>query len=378
MPVRLILWSICLLDWSAGGLTAQELPARSMHWMCGEAEAIVLGERVGPSRVRVTDWLLEPRDSRTIPDHIEIAGLEEHHRIISATATSEKAGGRILRTRRLVCFLERRGAGWYSLLPGPGGSLGLVWIEDDKCFRYHQVVEPGPFQLRPASAAPSEETLLAEIAQGLADRQEWEATLRVANLEEKAVMLASYLLERTSPEGNRGTYRERVRQFLPDLERVAVRELLVVLRDAQPGDRLDDAVLILNDLGPDASAAVPLLVGLLAKPEWADPTAVLEALGRIGDATVAHDIMPFLQAFLLPVRAEAAKALALFRYQDAAEQIAGAFPDEIEERDAYYVYVLLAALHDLDAPRAARLARKYAGHPAMESMRNLLSPILRD
>lgn len=364
------------------------MPARAelhgawpVHWMCGEADGIVVGERIGANRVKVVEWLLPPADGETPQQEIELAGLDEHSRVVE-TSTLVSAGkpegrGMSLKTRRLVCFLERKGVAWYSFSAVGAGSSGLVWIENGKCFRYLQVENPGPLDLAPDTTCQSETDLRKEIAEGLADRRAWDEALRVANPEEKAIILVSYLLPRTSPEGDHKTYLRRVRQVLPQLGRTALRELMELLRDALPEDDLDEAVRLLYDLGPEARPAVPLLLPLLKEPGQVHPERVLEALGRIGDSTVAHQILPFLRHDQLPVRAEASKALAQFGYQDAAEEIALAVPAQITEDEAYHLYAMLSALKELDPARAAPLADKFIDQPAMKHMRDLMAALCR-
>ena len=367
--------------WICGAAVLAPAPAIAepspwpVHRLCGEADAIVLGERIGAARVRVDEWLRPPAGGRIPPPEIEIAGLEDHLRRV--TRRGRERTHESLKTQRLLCFLERKGAAWYSMIPLTTGSSGLIWIESPHCYRYRQIGDPGPCILTPDRDCPTETQLRKQVAKGLADRRAWEDALRISHPEEKAIVLASYLLTRTSPEREQGTFLPRVRQFLPQLGSAAVREVVEILRTARPGDRLDEAVLVLNDLGPAARPAVPLLLPLLKRPGQVHPARVLAALGRIGDATVAHEVLPLLAHEELQVRCEAAKALAAFRYEDAAIQIAECLPEQVQEEDAYYLYSTLIALMDLDAGRAAQLTKRYIDLPAMKQVRDLLTPLLQ-
>ena len=91
--------------------------------------------------------------------------------------------------------------------------------------------------------------MLTALKKNLLSRK-WERALAIENPEEQAIVLCSYLLRRTSPEGAYETYRKRVRALLPKLGEHAVAELMILLRRAKAGDRLDEAILILKDLGP--------------------------------------------------------------------------------------------------------------------------------
>ena len=364
----------------AGTGCGEELPVWPVHWMCAEAEGIVIGERIGATEVRVENWVLRPGGH--LPDvgeSMEIASLDDHSRVVQGALLGIGDGkdARILSTQRLVCFLERKGVAWYPLGTVGDGSSGLVWIEKGTCFRYQQPINPGGYVLSRDPSCPSEAGLLEEIAKGMIDRRNWEAALQIRHPQEKAVFLASYLLQRTSPEGDRATYYHKVRQVLPELGIAAVQELMELLRCAQPDDQLDQAVLILNDIGPEAKQAVPLLLPLLDRPGSAHPVTVLEALGRIGDVNVAPRILRFLDHAELPVRAQTASALSAFRYQDAAPDIEKSMPRAVEEHEAYYVYAMLSALKDLDPARAARLAKVYLEAPGMKHVRNLIEPFVQ-
>ena len=371
-----LLFSVLL---TGGAVQAAEIPVWPAHWMCAEADGIVLGERIGPNRVKVLEWLLPPTDGEVPRKDLEIVGLDQHTRVVRPNpGPRNESPEKALKTRRLICFLERKGVAWYSMSALGAGSSGLVWIEAGKCFRYEQIMNPGPLVLMAYHHYATEKLLRDEILRGIADRKAWEETLGIVHPEEKAIILSSYLLARTSPEDDRGTYRQRVRQVLPKLGRNAVGELIELLRTAQPGDQLGEAILVLNDLGTMARPAVPHLLPLLKQPGQVHPVRVLGALGRIGDASVAPQVLPFLGNKELEVRAEAAKTLASFRYQDAAPAIAGALPKVVAEGGVYHVYAMLAALKELDSRRAGELTRKYIDQPAMKHFRNLLEPLLQE
>ena len=364
---------------------ADNLPALSPHEMCADADAIVRGERVGVNRVRVHRWILQPPDPVLAVPVITVGGLEMHGRTIAARNPGGKRQGpsRRLTSQRLICFLERKGEHWRVLATAREGSGGLIWVEEGRCYRYEKLTGPGPCTLLPSGEHQTEKELLAAVEKGLSDRAEWEEAGRIAHPRERAIVLCSYLLPRTSPEGWHGTYRKRVRRILPKLGSPAVKELHFLLREAHPGDQLDDAVLVLHDLGPAAGTTVPDLVALLGRPEAVNPERVIEALGRIGDATVAPRLLPFLE-HELKIRAAVAGAMARFAYQDAVPQIVKALPglevlrgaQDGDRESAYHVYTMLQALHELKAEEVSLLTRKYLEAPAMQPMHNLLEPFL--
>ena len=358
----------------------EPLPTWSPHRMCAEANAIVVGDRVGANRVTVREWILTPADGRREKSSLNIVGLDKHDRVIGPRPDgANREQGRRLKSQRLICFLEEKGDGWRAVGATGQGSSGLLWIEEGKCYRYEQWQNPGPYILLLSREYGTEEALRAAVRKGLVDRGIWERAQEIAHPQEQAIVLCSYLLERTSPEGRHRTYRSRVRRVLPTLGEQAVAELVVLLQNAIPGDRLDEAVLILNDLGPAAKAAVPHLVTLLRQPSYVHPARVIGALGRIGDATVAQRILPYLDSELL-VRAEVAGAMARFSYQDSVPRIVKALPEAraLEEGDAYHVYAMLRALHELGCEELSRLTRAYLEVPAMRHVRNLLDPFLQE
>lgn len=368
---------VCLLG-GAMPADAEELPVWPAHWMCAEADAIVLGVRVAANRVKVSEWIMKPAEESPA-ESIEILGLEKHDRMVRIPGAPQQEGnGKVLKSHRLICFLEDKGGRWRSLGTYGTGSSGLVWIEEEKCYRYEQWMNPGPFALVPYREFETAKKLRAHIQSGLADRAAWAEAQEIVHPQEKAIVLVSYLLARTSPEGKNRTYRSRVRQVLPKLGRHAVEELIVLLEGAQEGDQLGDAVLVLYDLGPSAQPAVSQLVTLLEKPELVHPIRVIEALGRIGDASVAHQLLPYLKRDELAIRAEVSSTMARFRYQDAAPLIAAALPhpDKVKSVDAYSVYTMLGALYELGPEHTQKLVKPYLQIEAMRHVQNLLEPFL--
>ena len=359
---------------------AELLPTWSPHQMCAEADAIVVGERVGANRVAVREWILSSPGGRTAGSVINIVGLDKHDRMIGTRPDgADREQGRRLKSQRLLCFLEEKSDGWRPMAATEQGSSGLIWIEQGKFYRYEQRNNPGPHVLLPSREHQTEEALRLAVGNGLADREEWERAQKIPHPQEKAIVFCSYLLERTSPEGAEGTYRSRVRRVLPKLGEQAVAELVVLLENAIPGDRLDDAVLILYDLGSAAKPAVPHLVALLQEPGSVHPVRLIEALGRIGDATVAQQLLPYLDRELR-VRAEVAGAMARFSYQDSVPLITKSLPEPraVEDGDAYHVYAMLRALHELGCEDLVRLTKAYLEVPAMRHVRNLLEPFLQE
>lgn len=364
-------------------LCAERPPTWSPHEMCAEADAIVAGERVGASSVMVRQWLRAPPDLGNRSSLIEISGLENNQRVVVQPGTKrEGSTTQHLKSQRLLCFLVKKRDQWQVLAQEESGSLGMVWIEGGQCYQYEQIENkdgvgsPG-YSLGVSRFCKTEEELLTQVRQGLEDHRNWEKALAIENAEEQAIVLCSYLLRRTSPEGAYETYRKRVRALLPKLGEHAVTELIILLRRAKAGDRLDEAILVLKDLGPLARPAAGDIVRLLEEPGRVDSGIAIEALGRIGDTTVAHRILPFLQDTLY-VRAVVAGAMANFGYQDSIPLIEKALPDveTVKAADAHHIYAMLQALHELGSEETPRFTGDYLEAPAMRHLHDLLEPFL--
>lgn len=364
-------------------LCAEQVSASSPHELCAEAEAIIAGERVGASSVKVRQWLRAPPDLETRATLIEIPELEKNQKVVVEKDTKlEGSTTRHLKSQQLMCFLVKKRDRWQVMNQGENGSAGVVWIEAGQCYQYerienHDGAEPPDYRLVVSTFCKTEEALLTQVRQGLKDRRKWEKALAIENPEEQAIVLCSYLLRRTSPEGAHETYRKRVRSLLPKLGEHAAAELMILLRHAKAGDRLDEAILVLKDLGPLAKLASLDIVRLLEEPGRVDSGIAIEALGRIGDTTVAHRILPFLRD-TLHVRAVVAGAMASFGYQDAIPLIEKALPDAetVKVEDAHHVYAMLQALHDLGSEETPRFTRSYLQVPTMRHLHNLLEPFL--
>ncbi|MED5418912.1 MAG: hypothetical protein VYA27_09415, partial [Verrucomicrobiota bacterium] len=93
----------------------------------------------------------------------------------------------------------------------------------------------------------------------------------------------------------------------------------------------------------------------------------------------AQQLLPYLDRELR-VRAEVAGAMARFSYQDSVPLITKSLPEPraVEDGDAYHVYAMLRALHELGCEDLVRLTKAYLEVPAMRHVRNLLEPFLQE
>ena len=319
------LFLLAFLAASASAL-AETFPHWDVYWMSADAEAIVLGEQTDGDQIKVVKWLRNPKEAE-VPQHkLTIKGLGKHSKKINAFWSKlKKTDSKSLTTRRFVAFLERVDGSWQSIATiddsGICGSCGLIWIQDGRCYRYSQMMNPGPYDLFESKDNRAEEDLLAAINIGLKDAERWNQVLAMTDISAKASALAEYALTSTSAASPRSTYRYRVREPLRSLGKAAVPALQKHIAKAGPEDSLNELVLILYDIGKDANEAVPDLVALLNDDQRANPYYVLSALKTTADASVIPALRPFLEHANEQVREEAGKAIAALEPPKAEQSV---------------------------------------------------------
>lgn len=290
--------------------------------MCADADAIVLGEQKEGDNVTVIKWLRPPSTPGPPPETMVIAHLGEHTKDINAYwSKTERLFSPAINTRRFVAFLTRRGDEWWSMatydISGYCGSCGLVWIDQGKCYRYIQSMNPGPYDLTDEAIYPdaikwnlkTEKDLLAAIDVGMADAVKWRESLVIKDGPTKAAALAAYAMASTSPEQPRKTYRSRVREPLIALGKSAVPAIRHQIASYKEGDSLYELVQAIHFIGASARDLAPDLLPLLQMPDRVDPGYVLGALGAIGDKSAIPQIQPFLNHSQENVREAAREAL---------------------------------------------------------------------
>jgi len=361
---------------AGGAARADEFPMTPVDRMCDEAELIIEGEYLGNNKVRIARI---HRQSAELPEgtkEITIHLLDKHDRLVERTWDKK---GTPLATRQLVVFLAKGKEGWQALhtidAEGACGSCGLFWFDDDACYGYSQWMNPGPYALYKGQVGggrvPKDVAALRkEIAAGLENSRRWRAALAIKDPGEKARALTAYLLPRTSPQGDKGTYLWASREPLRELGGDAVPALLDVLKDARPDDQLDAAVLSLYDLGPKAKSAVPLLCKLLGAPKQATADYVLSALETAGDPQAIEHVRPVLKNRVFSVAVRAAQTLAALKDKESFDQMAALVPEKAEKSQQYYLRDLLNALHRLDPERARPIILKAAEQPALSDLRD--------
>ena len=302
------------------GLLPQASHARPCAWnlysMVNAADAIVIGFHGDGDSASVVKWIRGPAGAT--PGVIEIADLGRHGRKIDTFTTgwppqTQPPLPPTVTSRRFVAFLQLKEGRWHAIQTqdedssGLCGSCGIAWIQEGTCYRYLQdFMNTNDLYLW--NEFPQEKDLLAAIEVGQADQAAWSAALKIESPAARAAALAAYTMASTSPEHPRSTHRVH-NEVLVAMAAGAVPALRHQIAVWQPGDSLSGVVLSLHQIGPEARAAVPDLIGLLNQPERASPYYVLCALRTTADATVIPHIIPFLKHADEQVREGASEAI---------------------------------------------------------------------
>jgi len=327
--MRALFFTLITLVLAVRSVVADIFPHWDVYWMSADADAILLGEQTNGDEIKVLKWLRAPLDAKLTQQQLNIRGLGKHSKKINAFWSKlRKTDSKLLTTRRFVAFLERIDGSWESIATiddsGLCGSCGLIWIQEGQCYRYSQVMNPGPYDLFEASDNKMEKDLMAAIEIGLKDAEGWHRILAMKDNSARASALAEYTMASTSPENPRSTYRFRVREPLRSIGGTAVVALRNQIAMATPEDSLNEVVLILYDIGRDAKEAVPDLITLLKDDRRVNLCYVLSALRTTADARAIVAIRPFLKHENAQVREEAEKAIAALElsktYKDGADQ----------------------------------------------------------
>ena len=286
---------LCLLGSldTSGADTFADWP---VHFMSGNVEAIIVGEQTEGDLVQVKQWLLKP--AAGAPECITVEKLAKHSKAINAFwSRIDGKEPKRLHSTRFVAFLHHEEGRWNpegtAEDDGIIGSCGLIWIEDGKCYRYHQVMNPGPYDLLGTEPGDTEASLMKEIATGLADAAAWKEVLAVEDPPRRAEGIVRYAMESTSPEKPNRSYRWGVREALRATGAAALPAIRAQLAKWQPGDSVDELVLCLYDMGQAAHSEVPGLLELLKQPERGHTEYVLNALGTVGDASLIPVLEPY-------------------------------------------------------------------------------------
>lgn len=386
--------AICLFCWVAAlaltgttAVRADMLPEPDVDRMCIEVDLIIEGEHLGNNRVKILRVYKPSGLIHKKATHIDVADLQKHVRVPGQLRQFQWLDATEIRTNKLVLFLTFRSKTktWHSHYAtdqeGQWGSAGLYWYDQQTCYGYQQIMNPGPYVLMPGSQTPrrsrvpeSIQAMRAEIGSGLANLRRWQAVLAVKDPAEKARQMARFLLPHTAPPGYRGALRNELREELAKLGGHAVAALIEVINRARPDESLNDTVLILFDIERPARPAVPALCKLLQSPGETSRYYVLSAVRTAGDPAAIPHVRPLLKVKDDQVAVAAAKALGALGDRESFDAIAALLPEKYTSNQLARTRDLLHALHSLHPGRAKPFIQRAVDDPAFEGMRSLLTP----
>lgn len=360
------------------------LPYDSVQQMCMTSDLIVAGEKVDDTKVRVTEVFYGPDGTPKEEDTIEVLSIPDHTRLLGGTSNGTSHPKIEIETNRVFLFMLRSKEGQFAPIHFRGpGSQGLFWWDEKNCYGYEQKMNPGPYMLFSSGKGHGRipvgpEAMRKQIAEGLEQRHRWEGIKALKDPRERAQQMAAYLLPRTAPKGYDRSL--NLRQEISIMGADAVPAVTEVLEKAQPDDRLNDAVLILYDIGCDKAAgpevirpAVPALCKLLKNLGKTSLYYLLCPLTVAGDPRAIPHVRPMLKSEDRQVRAQAARALAAMKDVESFGVIAGLFDNPPDPKDQTgYTLEIAKSLFELDPKRARPIIQRIEAAPGNEGLHNFI------
>ena len=343
--VRLIVAATCiLLIFPAPASKAGILPTPSVTRLCAEATVIAEGDCVGNGRVKVIK-IYKGSEQTGTNSEIVVAGLEKCSKRIRNSGQNDVEN---IQTDHVLLFMDSQLRPLYLVGDGSGS---VFWLNDDACFRYYQLMNPGGYTLMKIEMKPG--TLRSEIAVGLAVATEWEAIKALKDSKVMAEKMTAYLREATWPKGYHGEFYRELRERMPKLGADAVSPVVEVLRATmKAGENSNFPVLILAGIGKPAQATVPLLLELLEKPGKTSRYYICAALRAAGDPQAIPAIRLLLSPDDMQTAVEAAGALAALGDKQSFDAVAALlWKVKAERKDQ--LGELLSTLHKMDSEKAA-------------------------
>ena len=373
----LLLW--CLAPAARAGM----LLRKTVQQMCFTSDWIVSGMHLGGGKVRV-DKLFHaslPLGEKT--KLIEVPSIPKHSKVIDGIFRANKDAAPIA-TNRVVLFLTQGKDG--ALAPSDmigEGSQGLFWYDDEACYGYTQVMNPGPYTLMQSRPGKSQGRIPAgkaemwkQIQVGLELRSQWEAIEAVEDPAERARRMAAYLLPHTAPEG----YAQALdlRRFIGKIGPEAVPPLIAVLEKARPEEDLNTTLLTLLDIGSvhpgSLRPAVPALCELFGKRGTYSLYYLLSPVTAAGDPRAIPYVRPMLEQEGKQVRGQAARALAAMKDQESFDGIAALIEESTDPADRTgYTLELARSLFELDPVRARPIIERVESKPGNAGLHHFIA-----
>jgi hypothetical protein len=365
-----LMFAFCNTSVAYGAL----MPRASIQQLCFKAELIVAGMHLGEGKVRVDEVFHSSSANAEAPGSISVPSIPRHLKTLAYS------GGPPIATERVILFLCRNKEGTLEPIHLiKEGSQGLFWIEEDNCYGYDQLENPGPYRLSRNSRGVSNLNAMRKAIEiGLALRKRWESVQAIDDRQERARLMAAYLLPHTAPDG----YEDQTLDLRQELRRLgldAVPVLIDVVDKAQPNDDLNTTVLTLYDIGcvTDGAIAirpaVPALCKLLQRPGPTHRYYILAPLQAAGDPQAIPTVRPFLEDKSPQVRGQAARALAAMKDRESFDVIAALLHASTDPNERTGATLELAkALFELDPARARPLIEQAEAHSANAGLHDFI------
>jgi hypothetical protein len=376
-------------------------PSQTVDEMCNTADLVIEGTWDGNGAVKI-EKVYKESNSAGSGEQVQVPALKRlslHSRDWGLDGNEEapldpgiEAKPKPIPAKTAVLFLTRIGGTheqWEPIgLCGTDnvvGSRGVFWLVGDEVFGYEQRMNPGPLSLCKGRAGdhpltlwsipPDGNSLRRLIGIGLRNSAQWRVAMAMTDPNAKAGALARFLLPRTLPTADTGTFPYRTGTELASLRGAGLKAVLAVLKDVRDGDPglgVDTALIAATHVfqklegdGDTLSGAIPVLRRLAERPRQAYPRFLLEALKAAGDANAPALIAGLLKHADPNVRMDAAFALVTEKEVGYFDHIAAILPKEIKPDQAGHVARILCLLHELDPARAKAIIESVVDAPAL-------------
>lgn len=367
----------------ASSARAGIMPRDSVVQMCASAELIVEGtaDETGDG-FTISAIHHDPSGKLESGDRIVVIHLSRHSRGSDHPFSTEQLPNTTLQA---VLFLsstkqdhQYTPMSCYADAEKGGGSRGLLWWNEKKCFGYAQMMNPGPYMLTDANSShgtPDIKALRTEIDKGLETAARWHTMQAIGDPVEKAQAIAD-----AWQEGGRIRSLLSLRKELRAIGKPAVPTLIDLLETAPRDARLNEVVLTLYDIGlSDPKAIAATTDHLIDRLNDPGPTAryyILCALTAARDKKAIPAIRPYLtnEKPGLQVRVQAAQALAAMGDRASFETIDSLLDEVIDQprgrngNDGFSETVdLLNVLNQLDPERAKASIQRIRDTPGLSN-----------
>lgn len=371
-----------------GSARAGELPQYGLVELCEKGELIVEGKWDGGEQVAVTRVFKRPKSFAAETKQISVSGLGQ----LSRVATVNFAAKKKIETKNVTLFLTRdakNAASWAPIDVIDQGSCGVFWWDDQTCYTYVQIMNPGGYEL----VSGDDESFWSEVlklqGEGNVDRaalqkrienglvavERYATVNAVPDRQKRARFLVRYLSKRDSPDPT-GAYFITAGKALAELKEDAVPALVAAIEANPTGEDNYHLILPLYRMGKAAAPAKAVLLKVLER-QGVNSVPAINALEKLEDRSVIPQLRTCLGSPVIGANYEAAHLLAKYGDRESFDTIVTLIPPKVTESTRHEISRLLHDLHALDPQKARPLVQKYANDPAMKSLRDSVRELLK-